>query len=397
MNRALFGDRTSHAIGQAQRDGESLAILVIRADPALAGNVRACLRAGDSIAWLGGERIVVLLPRLKCAAEMLLYPLRRVLASAGGASISIGIALYPQDGGDYGSLLRSADAALSEAAQSGPGGFRFRNAPADRAARERADIEEKLRRALERNELELHYQAKLSIAQNRIDGAEALLRWRTADRQLISPDRFIPIAEQTGLIEPLGLWALEAACRQVRNWAQAGVSAPVAVNVSPRQFGTESALRNMEAALGKSGVEPRTLQIEITETSVAQNEPVVVRALQRMHALGLGLSMDDFGAGYSRLIYLKWLPIEELKIDRSLISDIDSNAKSRAMVTAILSLGRTLGMKLVAEGVETQAQYDCLRELGCDDVQGYYFSRPLPAGEFEQLLIRSERQRSRSA
>ena len=260
-------------------------------------------------------------------------------------------------------------------------------APAMNAfARERLELESGLRAAIEQREFELHYQPKVDIATGRIDSAEALIRWRHPKRGLIPPAGFIPLAEETGLIVPMGEWALAEACRQARTWQAAGVHLRVAVNLSARQFRQDRLIESVRTALTASRLEPRYLELELTESAVMQDAEISEQIMRRLSELGLRLSVDDFGTGYSSLSYLRRLPLDKLKIDRSFIREVTSSRDDAEIVRAIVSLAHNLHLKVIAEGVETAEQLSFLRSLGCDQYQGYLCSKPLPAGEFIAFL-----------
>ncbi|HVB47407.1 MAG TPA: EAL domain-containing protein [Burkholderiales bacterium] len=413
-NRYLLEDRIQQAVHLAAREGSRAALLFVDLDRfkdvndslghhagdelirTVALRLRGCLREGDTVARLGGDEFVLLLPRLH-ATDAVTQAMQRVLAAVGKpctiegrqltVSCSIGASLYPEDGADADTLLRRSDAAMYLAKQSGRNGFqRYAHEPS-RPGIDRLELEQRLRRALELGEFTLHYQPKVALADGRIRGAEALIRWETPGQGLVPPAGFIPFAEETGLIEPIGEWVLESACRQIRAWQAQGLPVPpVAVNVSPRQLHRTRLADTVAATLARTGIEPALLELEITESSLASDERRFVRTIEDLKALGVQVSIDDFGAGYSSIRYLNSIPADCLKIDRSLVAAAPASSRGRAIVKAIVALAQNLGLRVVAEGVETFEQHEYLRSIGCDEMQGYYFSRPLPAAGFAELL-----------
>ncbi len=341
-------------------------------------------------ARFGGDEFSVLLPTIPNTAypSHLADELLRALAlplEIGGKALrvtaSIGVAVFPPDGMSGDELVKNAGAAQHEAKKAGRNTFRFYSKELNAKAAVRLGIEEELRRALEKGELRLFYQPKLNIARTEVCGAEALMRWQHPQRGLVPPNEFIPVAEESGLIVQLGEWALHAACRQLQEWAAAGLGrVPVAVNVSPRQFqaGLPGIVRGAIDASGQG----EYLHLEVTESSVMGSSKSAVELLRELRSIGLRLSMDDFGTGYSSLSHLHLLPLNELKIDRSFITAIPADGGNAPLVDAIIAMAHSLGLTVVAEGVETERQLAYLRERGCDECQGYLFSKPLPAAEF---------------
>ncbi|WP_336746833.1 putative bifunctional diguanylate cyclase/phosphodiesterase [Paenibacillus sp. y28] len=299
---------------------------------------------------------------------------------------SIGIALYPQHGEDTVQLLKNADTAMYEVKKSGKNGFRFYNPELDVQIVEKFELEGYLRKAVKRNELLLYYQPQIRTGVNQIIGVEALVRWNHPFKGILSPGAFIPLAEETGLIYEIGIWVLREACTQMRAWHKAGgPRIPISVNLSSRQFHQVSMAEDIQAILEETGLAPQYLELEITE-SMMMDANISTGILNKLSELGVRISLDDFGAGYSSFSYLKLLPIHKLKIDRSFITDITNNENDKAIVATIISMAKHLKLDVIAEGIETKAQLDILTANKCQEIQGYYFSRPLPAGELEKLL-----------
>jgi len=300
---------------------------------------------------------------------------------------SIGISLYPEDSASPNGLLRNADAAMYHAKALGRGNYQFFTEELNRAATERLKLEAKLRRAVARKEFELWYQPLFNATDISLSGFEALLRWRQEDGTLISPDRFIPLAEETGVIVELGHWVITEACHQLVRWKAQGLNGlRMSVNLSTRQLRYAGLTESVAAIVTETGIESSLLELEITESSVMERPAEAIEVLKSLKASGVSIAIDDFGTGYSSLSYLKLFPIDRLKIDRSFVSDIETDANDAAIVTAAVSLAHNLGLRVVAEGVETEIQITTLRKLGCDELQGFYFSKPLPADEAEAFI-----------
>jgi diguanylate cyclase (GGDEF)-like protein/PAS domain S-box-containing protein len=414
-NRQLFGDRCEHALQRARRNGRSLALLFLDLDRfkyvndslghpvgddllrAVAQRLKECLRHCDTVARLGGDEFIVLLEDVKSRRAIELTA-RRILAAFHqpflvqghrlNVCTSIGVSCYPGDGEDATTLIKNADLAMYRAKELGRNDFRFYETHLTTHATERLFLEGELRNALKRNELTVHYQPQFALADGRLVGAEALLRWRHPQRGWIPADVFIAIAEDAGLMAPIGEWVLRTACDQVRAWAAAGLRPPrMAVNLSGAQVERSDILATVTRALEDVGLPPEYLELEITETFIMRQAERNIRVLEDLRALGVSLAIDDFGIGQSSLRYLNRLPVDKLKIDRSFIRDIPRDPNEMAITRAILALGRSLRLKVLAEGVETAQQAEFLKELGCDEVQGFYFGRPMEASELQKLLV----------
>ncbi|HET7131723.1 MAG TPA: EAL domain-containing protein, partial [Gammaproteobacteria bacterium] len=352
---------------------------------------------GDSVlSRLGGDEFIILLPDTRdrfaagTVARRILKHLEqpiRVESHEVFVTASIGIATFPGDGVSTEILIRNADTAMYHAKQQGKAAFQYYSAAMNAASVERLTLESGLRRALESDGLELHFQPQLDVRTGRIVGAEALLRWNHPQRGYISPSTFIPIAEETGLILPIGEWVLEEACRQAVEWQNAGLpTIPVAVNVSGVQFKRQDLCELVRLTLRDTGLAAALLRIEITETVIVSARERAVELLGQLRDLGVSLALDDFGTGYSSLSYLKSFPIDMLKIDRSFVAEMLGDHTTASIIEAIISMTRILGLEVLAEGVEDQAQFAFLKQLGCDAVQGFYVSAAVPGAEFAKLL-----------
>jgi diguanylate cyclase (GGDEF)-like protein len=362
----------------------------------VAARLRSSLRDTDTVARLSGDEFVVILSQHEdqpLTADIV----QRVMDSVAQpvmlgpkeffVTCSIGVAAYPSDGTPPESLIEHADIAMYRAKKLGRNNFQFYTPAMNEESLERVRIESALRNALERNEFVLHYQPQVDLKTGRIVGMEALIRWKHPELGMVPPSRFVGVAEDTGLIVPIGAWVMRTAAAQNKAWQDAGLGRlRVAVNVSARQFSAADLVPGIEQVLLDTGLDPSCLELELTESLFMSDVTPAVELLHRMKSLGVQLSIDDFGTGYSSFSYLSRFPIDVLKIDRSFVNDITHDANDAAIVASIIALAHNLRLSVIAEGVETAEQLDYLRHQGCDEMQGYYFSRPLPAQEFEQLL-----------
>lgn len=414
-NRSLLRDRLDVALAQARRHGQLVGALFIDLDRLKVVNdtlghaagdemlreaatrLARCMREGDTVARLGGDEFMVVLPNLAdargaaAAARKILDSLARPTELKGQEvfiSASIGVSIFPTDAADAEALIRNADAAMYSAKRHGGDNYQFYTSDLNVQVQERLAIEQGLRVAEQRDELRLLYQPKIDLASGKIVGVEALLRWQHSSLGSISPERFVPIAEETGLILPIGEWVLRSACRQIRAWRDVGIELPVAVNLSACQFRQRNLAATIQRILSETGVPPQCLEIEITESDVMENAESAIATLDELKARGISISVDDFGTGYSSLSYLKRFPLDVLKIDRSFVRDIVVDSDDAAIVEAIIALARSLDIKVVAEGVETPDQMAFLNRSGCNFAQGYLFSPPVEPERISALIER---------
>lgn len=413
-NRLLLMDRMEQAIAAAERDGKELYVLFFDLDrfkyvndtlgheagdellKAVAARMLDCARKSDTLARLGGDEFVLMLEGV--SSEQAVAPLVKRLMERVSESIllgdqevaiscSIGVSVYPQDAHDATTLLKFAETAMYQAKEKGRNGIEHYSADMHSRVNEHLVMESHLRHALERDEFRLHYQPLVDLQSGRIVGAEALVRWQHPDRGLVPPANFIPLAEETGLINGIGEWVLRTACAQAKAWHDAGfVELKISVNLSVQQLSRPYFDEEVANALRDSGLPPHCLELEITESASMRNPEGTVMLLRKLTAMGIGIAIDDFGTGYSNLSYLKRFPVERLKLDRSFVADITHNAGDSALARAIVSMARSLGLTVVAEGVEHAAQVRQLAGYGCDCIQGYYFSPPVAADAFIELL-----------
>ena len=415
-NRTHLQGRLEQAIVAARRDSSRLAVLFIDMDHfknindslghhvgdgllvEVAVRLRQSVRESDVVARLGGDEFVVVLTDIShdtvaAVVGKLLKNLARPYAIDDHtlhSTPSIGISLFPEDGADVETLMKNADTAMYHAKEAGRNTYQFFTAAMNESATERIVLEGNLRRAIERDEFVLHYQPQIDVASGRPCGVEALVRWQHPERGLISPLKFIPIAEETGLIVQLGEWVLDTALGDLSRWRTAGLDGiRMAVNLSAHQLRDPQLAPRIASLLALHGLRGGDLELEITESVAMKNPQGTIRLLTHLRELGIELAIDDFGTGYSSLAYLKQLPLDRLKLDRSFVMDIEQDPNDAAISAATISLAHSLGLSVVAEGVETASQYDFLKGLDCDVVQGYFFSRPLPAAEVEAFLRRS--------
>jgi len=413
-NRVLLDDRLTQAVAHADRDGRSFALMVCDLDrfklvndslghaagdqllQEVARRLTGLVRSVDTVARLGGDEFVLLITSIQDsedarrvaaqAIEVLQTPVR-IAGIDVHTSPSIGIAFYPADGRTIEALTAHADAAMYCAKQRGRGNVQCYEGGMNAGSEDRVQLESDLHNAIALKQFELYYQPKVNTATGTVRSAEALIRWIHPERGLIPPDGFIPLAEECGLIGAIGDWVVREACRQARAWQDSGM-APlrVSVNLSPSQFRGSGLTQSIRTALEAANLHPQYLEVELTESAVMSNPEESIAILEQLSTMGVLVSVDDFGSGYSSMSYLRRFPIDKLKIDRVFINEIASRPEDASIVRAIVSLAHSLRLKVVAEGVETPAQLDFLKNVGCDEYQGFHFSRPVPAIEFERIV-----------
>jgi len=413
-NRMLLNDRVNQAIASATRHSHKLAVLFLDLDgfkhindslghpigdkllKSVAGRLLDCVRGSDTVSRQGGDEFVVLLSELERSDDASITARRMLHAVAEPHSVdqhdlhvstSIGVSVFPDDGLDADTLIKNADTAMYQAKENGRQSYQFFKPAMNVRAVERQSIEANLRRAMQRQELTLHYQPTVNLRTGKITGAEALARWTHPVRGPISPSKFIPVAEDCGLILPIGRWVLREACQQARAWAEAGLNLPtMAINISAMEFRDEDFLESIFATLEDTGLHPGSLELELTESVLMKRAESVASVLKTLRNAGVHVAVDDFGTGYSSLSYLRKFPIDALKIDQSFVRQITTAPDDTAIVTAIIGMGRSLNLRVVAEGVETPEELAFLQAHQCDEAQGYYFSRPVRPAQLAGLL-----------
>ncbi|QWR77314.1 sensor domain-containing protein [Candidatus Magnetomonas plexicatena] len=413
-NRTLFYDRLSHTLGHSRRYNQMFALLFLDLDgfkhindtlghdmgdlllKKIAKKLPDCVRDTDTVAHVGGDEFVVILPFIKkvqdaaMVAEKIIETISEPFSLDGHecfAGASIGISIYPSDGDDIDTLLKNSDIAMYQAKDKGRNNYQFFNSDMNVKALRRLKLENNLRKALERNEFVLYYQPKINLATGKICAAEALIRWINPQHGVISPVEFIPLAEETGLIIPIGEWVLRTACMESIAWQKAGYPPIViAVNLSAKQFNSENLMKTIEDILDETQLTPELLELELTESIVMGDAEKAIKVLRNVRDKGIHVAIDDFGMGYSSLSYLKRFPICRLKIDRSFVRDITTDPDDEAISRAIIAMSHSLKLDVTAEGVETLEQLEFLRALKCDEAQGFLFSKPLPSKEFLEFL-----------
>jgi diguanylate cyclase (GGDEF)-like protein len=413
-NRVLFKDRLTQAISLAERQGKQLAVMFVDLDRfkkindslghdigdkllrSVAGRLIACVRRSDTVSRLGGDEFVVLLSQVEHAEDAAISARKTLRALTAphiidskilDINVSIGLSTYPGDGQDAESLLIRADNALYEAKQRGGNNYQFFRHEMQARLADRQALEADLRCALGRNEFVLHYQPKLNLQTGQITGVEALIRWLHPQRGLLYPEKFVPLAEECGLILGIGQWVLLEACKQARAWRDGGLGiVPVSVNVSTTEFGAKDFLSGVRAVLIATGVEPENLELELTESVLMHDADAAVVTLINLKTMGVRVAIDDFGTGYSSFAYLRRFPSDALKLHQSFVQEVTADPRDAAIVSAMINIGTSLKQRIIAEGVETSAQLEFLRRNGCGEGQGFYFSRPVVAERVANLL-----------
>lgn len=412
-NRMLFRDRLAVALASARRRHEKVAVLFLDLDrfkiindslghtvgdhllQQVAERIKRWSREQDTVARVGGDDFLIALTAVRelsdaaTAADRLVRSLTSKFNVDGNVlttSCSIGISIFPDQGQDVETLIKNADVSMYSAKESGRNTFRVFTDEMNAEVQDRMTIERYLRQAVEKNQFFLMYQPQVDITTGRITAFEALIRWMHPVAGIVTPDKFIRIAESSGLIAPLGEWVLRTACREARRWESEGIPVPVAVNVSAVQFRQEGFRNVIKRILAESDLPPQFLELELTESVLLSNTDAISRALDDLKQMGLRLTIDDFGTGYSSLSYLRQFPVGKLKIDRSFIRNVAENADDAAITSAIIGIAKRLNLQVTAEGVETEAQVDFLQQQECDQIQGYYFQKPLKADEALDLL-----------
>jgi len=413
-NRTLLRDRLMQSMSLAQRHRQKLAVLYLDVDrfkhindslghgigdrvlQSVAQRLLTCVRTSDTVSRHGGDEFVILLADAVHAQDAIVSADKILLALAAphlieqhdlSITASIGIAVYPDDGTDAETLMKHADFAMLHAKDGGRNNYQFFKPEMNVRAIERQSLESNLRHALEQQQFVLHYQPKINLETGAIVGAEALIRWRHPQRGLITPSHFIPVAEESGFIVPISRWVMREGCRQARAWQDAGLPPMrIAINTSAVELRAKDFVTTVRTILAETGLEPRYLELEFTEKFLLHDSKATATVLKQLREMGVHLALDDFGTGYSSLSYLKRFPIDTLKIDQSFVRDLTIDTDDASIVRAVISMGESLHMLVVAEGVETREQLDFLRENACPEAQGFYFSHPVVAGEFSQLM-----------
>jgi len=417
-NRLSFNGQLKNAIARAKRANKKMAILYLDLDnfkvindasghsvgdlllKSVANRLKIVLRDEDTIARLGGDEFVILLPNIEqgqsagSVADKILFVMNKPILLESTELVvtcSMGISIFPENGDNADTLLKNADVAMYRAKDTGRNMFQFFNNDMNTQAHERLLLLSDLRKALENDEFILHYQAQIDIHSGKILGCEALIRWHHAQKGMIPPNKFISIAEDSGLIKEIGNWVIREACTQQQRWYKAGLpELQMAVNLSGRQFSNQQLIHEIKRIIDDTGIKPKHLELELTESTIMENVDENIETLQQLKEMGVQLAIDDFGTGYSSMAYLKRFPINRLKVDQSFVRDIVDDADNTVIVNAIISLGHNLHMNVIAEGVETIEQLTFLKQNGCDMVQGYYFSKPIIASEFETLFLKQQ-------
>jgi diguanylate cyclase (GGDEF)-like protein/PAS domain S-box-containing protein len=413
-NRLLLDDRLAQAIGVARRQNKQLAVLFVDVDrfkhindslghvigdellQSIALRLRASVRSSDTVSRQGGDEFVILLSAIAHAKDAA-FSANKILTALGmphivkehelQISVSIGIGVYPDDGTDSTTLIRNADVAMLNAKESGRNNYQFFRPDMNEHALERQSLESGLRKALEMREFMLYYQPKMDLERETITGVEALIRWNQPGRGMVFPDEFIPIAEQCGYIVPIGQWVLREACRQTQSWLAAGLAPfPVAINISAVELRSKDFVQSVRDVLTETGLDSRYLEFELTETALMQDSQSILAVLNSLKDMGVRLALDDFGTGYSSLSYLKRFPIDALKIDKSFVRGLCTNSGDANIVSAVINMGKSFRLRVIAEGVETREQFLRLQAQQCTEGQGYYFRPPVSGDEFRKLL-----------
>ena len=414
-NRVLVVDRINHAIDRAKRHGGHAVLMFLDLDlfkrvndsvghavgdellRLVAGRLRACVRSDDTLGRLGGDEFIVLLEVTDKPQETASRVAGKIAESIStpiaiedhefSVTTSIGVCIYPEDAHDAETMLRNADSAMYRAKDEGRNNLQFYSKEMTAQAFERVLLESSLRNAVERDELLLHYQPQIDLCSGKITGVEALLRWHHPELGLVPPSRFISLAEDTGLIHPIGEWVFERACRDMAAWRRAGLPvARVAINISGKQFRDRKLDRKIAATIERAGCPAHWVELEITESFLMEDAQRSAQMLRRLQDMGMGIAIDDFGTGYSSLSYLKRLPITKLKIDRSFVRDIPEDPNDEAIARAVVALGKSLRLRVLAEGVETEAQKAFLEREGCDEAQGFLFAKPMPEAQLRAIF-----------